>query len=174
VRLPSGLIGLCVLGSACAPARTANDSLSPGGTLSPKLERDVQVAALRSARFFLNLPTPFCIVIERGSARRDPDPELLRALAPESSALPMRHCPRTYGTWVVTVDSAGRPVEQERPPGYIDPYLLGVSPAVPIVRDLVAVRIDASQGTQIWILYCEAVPKRPVYASCGVTSKGSS
>src|SRR5215207_9536324 len=120
------------------------------------------------------VPTPFCIIIERGSARHDPDPELLRALASESPTLPMSQCPRTSGTWVVTVDSAGRPVEPQRPAGYIDPYLLGVSTAVPIVRDLVAVRIDESQGTRIWILYCEGVPKPPVHASCGVTMQGSS
>jgi hypothetical protein len=75
---------------------------------------------------------------------------------------------------IVAVDSAGRPADPATPSGYIDPYLISVSPAVPIVRNLVAVRIAASQGTLIWVLYCEAVPKPPVHASCGVTMKGYS
>ena len=169
-----GVIGLFVIFNACAPTRAGRGSPSPAPTLSPEVERAVHVAALKSAQFFLNLPTPFCIVLERGSARRDPEPELLRALAMQPPAVPMNQCPPTYGSWVITVDSAGRPLGPERPPGYIDPYLLGVSPAVPIVRDLVTVRIDASQGTRFWILYCEAVPKAPVHASCGVTMQGSS
>jgi hypothetical protein len=141
-----GVIGLYVLFTACATTRAGKESPSPAPTLSPEVERVVHVAALKSARFFLNLPTPFCIVLERGSTRRNPEPELLRALAMQPPAVPMSQCPPTYGTWVVTVDSAGRPLEPERPPGYIDPYILGVSPAVPIVRDLVSVRIDAWQG----------------------------
>ena len=167
-----GVIGLYVVLNACAPATAGKGSPSPPSTFSPEVERSVHVAALRRARFFLNLPTPFCIVLESGSATRDPEPELLRALAMQPPAVPMSQCPPTHGSWVV--DSAGRPLGPERPPGYIDPYRLGVSPAVPIVRDLVSVRIDASQGSRFWILYCEAVPKPPVHASCGVTMRGSS
>ena len=174
MRLYHGVIGLSVICSACAPTRAGTGSLSPAPTLSPDVERAVHVAALKSARFFLNLPTPFCVVLERASERRDPEPELLRALHWQPPAVPMSQCPPTYGSWVITVDSAGRPVGPERPPGYIDPYLVGVSAAVPIVRDLVAVRIDASQGTRLWILYCEAVPRPPVHASCGVAMRGNS
>ena len=167
-----GVIGLCLVLNACAPASTGGGSPSTASTLSPEVERSVHVAALTSARFFLNLPTPFCIALERGSTRRDPEPELLRALALQPPAVPMSHCPPTYGSWVV--DSGGRPHGPERPPGYVDPYLLNVSPAVPTVRDLVTVRIDASQGTRFWILYCEAVPRPPFHASCGITIQGNS
>jgi hypothetical protein len=174
VRLYHGVIGLCVLSSACAPTRAGTGSLSPAPSLPPELERAVHVAALRSARFFLNLPTPFCIALERAPARRDPEPELLRALELQPPAVPMSRCPPTYGSWIQMVDSAGHPVGPKAPPGYIDPYHLAVSAAVPIVRNLVAVRIDATQGTGFWILYCEAVPKPPVQASCGVTMRGYS
>jgi hypothetical protein len=174
VRLYLAVIGLYVISIACAPTRAGTGSLSPGSVLSQEIERAVHVSVLKSVRFFLNLPTPFCVVLERASDRRDPEPELLRALDGHPAAVPMSRCPPTYGSWVITVDSAGRPLGPERPPGYIDPYLLGVSAAVPIVRDLVAVRIDASQGTRFWILYCEAVPKPPIQASCGVTMQGNS
>ena len=105
-----GVIGLVVIFNACAPTRAGRGPLSPAPTLSPEVERAVHVAALKSAQFFLNLPTPFCIVLERGSARRDPEPELLRALAMQPPAVPMNQCPPTYGSWVITVDSAGRPL----------------------------------------------------------------
>jgi hypothetical protein len=165
---------VCVLVTGCATTKAGSSSTTPTPIFSPELERDVLVAALRRARFFLNLPTAFCIVLERGWTTRNPEPELLRALGSDPPNLPSSKCPRTYGSWIVTVDSAGRPTNPEPPPGYIDPYLLQVSPAIPVVRDLVAVRISASRGTDVWTLYCEAVPKRPVYASCGVTMKGSS
>ena len=174
VREHCVLVGLCVVAAACAAAGAKSGSPAPTALLSPESERNVQIAALQSTRFFLNLPTPFCIVLERGTGTRDPDPELLRALPSEPLNLPGSRCPRTYGSMVVTVDSAGRPADPATPSGYIDPYLISVSPAVPIVRNLVAVRIAASQGTLIWVLYCEAVPTPPVHASCGVTMKGYS
>ncbi len=74
---------------------------------------------------------------------------------------------------VRAVDSAGRDTGPQRPSGYVDPYQVALSLAVPIIRDLIAVRIDASQGMEVWVINCEAVPRPPVCASCGVTLKGS-
>lgn len=96
---------------------------------------------------------------------QEPDPELLGALALTPAAVPMSHCPPTYSSMVRTVDKAGRPVGPQAPPEYIDPYRVSVSPAVSMVRNLVAVRLDAAQGTRFWVLYCEAVPELPVHAS---------
>ena len=163
-----------LLAPACAPSQPGKSSPSPRVILSPEMGREVHVAALRRARFFLTLPTPFCIVLEGDSSRRDADPELLGALNPEARALPMSRCPHTYGSFVVAVDAAGHPTGPERPSGYIDPYLLEVSRPLSVTPQLVAVRIHSTHGAHFQILYCEAVPERPVYASCGVTMEGDS
>jgi hypothetical protein len=159
---------------ACASHSRESDGSRPARELMPETAREVHAAALRSARFYLNLPAPFCIALERGDQRHDPDDRLLSAVSLDTPAVPMSRCPPTYGSMVRFVDSAGRPIGPQRPPGYLDPYRLALSPVVPIVRNLVAVRIDASQGTQLWLIYCEAVPAAPVHASCGVAWEGVS
>ena len=74
---------------------------------------------------------------------------------------------------VRVVDSLGHPVGAKPPPGYIDPYHLTIAGPVLVTPELAAVRVQASQGTRFWLIYCDVyLPDHQ--ATCGAVEEGVS
>jgi hypothetical protein len=159
--------------TACAQRPPASRALAPQ-PLPPALEREAFAAAFDGLAWRLSLPVPYCVIIERGGQRSEPDSSYLASLGTTRALLPQRTCPPTYGSMVQTVDSLGRPSGPQRPLGYIDPYELTVAPPVLVASDRAAVRIVASQGTHAWLIYCDVYLPGPRSASCGAVEEGVS
>ena len=117
----------------------------------------------------LTLPAPFCIsfadTVHDGSV---PGPELSR-LRVSVHLVPAAACPPTYTTMIAQVDSLGRP-SRPRPPGYIDPYYLRIWQPVRVTTWLLAVRVEATQGTRGWLFYCEVPIANPNQTLCNLAS----
>ena len=117
----------------------------------------------------LILPAPFCIsfadTVHDGSV---PGPELSR-LRVSVHLVPAAACPPTYTTMIAQVDSLGRPT-RPRPPGYIDPYYLRIWQPVRVTTWLLAVRVEATQGTRGWLFYCEVPIANPSQTLCNLAS----
>ena len=117
----------------------------------------------------LTLPTPFCVSFaDTLHERSAPGPELSR-LPVSVHLVPAAACPPTYGSMILAVDSSGRPL-RPRPSGYIDPYILTIWQPIRVTDRLLAVRIEAMQGTAGWLMYCEVPIANPTQASCETVS----
>jgi hypothetical protein len=117
----------------------------------------------------LILPAPFCISF--GDTVHDESvlgPELSR-LRVSVHLVPAAACPPTYTTMIAQVDSLGRPT-RPRPAGYIDPYYLRIWEPVRVTTWLLAVRVEATQGTRGWLFYCEVPIANPSQTSCNLAS----
>jgi hypothetical protein len=64
------------------------------------------------------------------------------------------HCPPTYQSQILQVDSLGRPIK--RPPGAIDPVWIDVSPAETWTSDYYVVHGRVGRGTMFTIYKCVA------------------
>ena len=115
----------------------------------------------------LQLPAPFCVsfwdTVHDGPI---PGPKLSR-LHVSVQLVPAGECPPTYASMIRVVDSLGRPVGPPRPQGYVDPYHLRIWRPVRVTDTMLVVRIEATQGTPGWSLYCEVRMDNPSHASCG-------
>jgi hypothetical protein len=159
--------------TACAQQVSGSPALSPQ-PLPPALEREALAAAFDGLAWRLSLPVPYCVIIERGGKRSEPDSSYLASLGTTRALLPHRTCPPTYGSMVQTVDSLGRPTGPQRPPGYIDPYELTVARPVLVTSDRAAVRIHVWQGTRFWLIYCDVYLPGHRSVSCGAVEEGVS
>jgi hypothetical protein len=65
-------------------------------------------------------------------------------------------CPRTYDLMYVMVDSTGRNITPERPPGYIDPYDVVVDRYQLLGSDSASLVATAHQGTRNHHYTCNA------------------
>jgi hypothetical protein len=127
-------------------------------------------SALRGIEWDLNMPAPYCLSLQSGDSRTEPDDAWLSRLTLKHQVLTERACPPTYGSMVRAVDSLGRDVGPDRPPGYIDPYHVEVTPPVAITEERAVVRLQATQGALGWLLYCEVAIAAPRTATCGATA----
>ncbi len=143
-----------------------------GAGLEPlTFEERVLASAIEATKTMpgpLHLPAPFCVSFH-DTLHDDPvpGPELSR-LPVSAHLVPWEQCPPTYASMVRVVDSLGHSLQPERPQGYIDPYRLRIWRPVRVTAQMLAVRIDASQGTHGWLLYCEVLRAEPRRADCGV------
>ncbi len=162
------------MGCLASMAGCASRSVGAAAPLSPLQERATLAAALDGLAWRLPLPVPYCVTLERDGHRSEPDASWLAALGTRHALLPQRRCPHTYGSMVRLVDSLGRAVGPQRPAGYIDPYQLTVATPTRILPDRAAVRVQAWQGTQFWVIYCEVYLGTAPLASCGTVEEGVS
>lgn len=138
------------------------------------LEERVIAAAIAAAGEIpapLRLPVPYCVSF-RDTITEDEirAPDLARL--PVSRQLVVRsECPPTYASMIRVVDSLGRSLGPERPAGYVDPYHLTIWRPVRVTHRLLLVRIEATQGTRGWLLYCEISVPDLEHASCGTASE---
>jgi hypothetical protein len=117
----------------------------------------------------LTLPAPFCISFA-DTIHDDPVPGPVLSRLPVSVHLiPATACPPTYTSMILQVDSLGRPTSP-RPPGYIDPYYLRIWQPVRVTTWLLAVRVEATQGTRGWLFYCEVPIANTSQTSCNLAS----
>jgi hypothetical protein len=168
LRVASGVLGLLLL-TSCG-ARAASQYVAKPRPLPPALKDAIVGSALQGIEWHLNLPTPYCLSFQARDARIEPDAAWLAGLALKHQVLPDRACPPTYSSMIRVVDSLGRDVGQNRPAGYIDPYHVAVTPPVAITEERAVVRVEATQGTRGWLLYCEVLIASPHTATCGPTS----
>ena len=138
------------------------------GFQPPTNEERVLAAAIDATHKIpgpLTLPTPFCVSFaDTAHEGPVPGPELSR-LRVSVHLIPASACPPTYTSMILQVDSLGRPLNP-RPQGYIDPYYLRIWEPVRVTDRLLAVRIEATQGTRGWLLYCEVPIANALQASC--------
>src|SRR3954463_7248222 len=169
LRVATGVLGLLML-TDCG-ARSASQYVAKPRPLPAALNDAIVGSALQGIEWHLNLPAPYCLSFQAaGGGRTEPDNPQLAGLALKHQVLPDRACPPTYSSMIRVVDSLGRDVGRTRPAGYIDPYHLAITPPVAISEERAVVRVEASQGTRGWLLYCEVLIAAPHTATCGPTS----
>jgi hypothetical protein len=172
LRTAGGVLALVLLGG-CAGPRAPEAAVRPA-RLPSALADTIIEGALRGIERHLNMPAPYCLSIQSGDSRTEPDGAWLSRITLEHQVLAERACPLTYGSMVRMVDSLGRDVGPVRPPEYIDPYHVQITPPVAITRERAVVRLQASQGTHGWLLYCEVNIAAPQAATCGPTAQWDS
>jgi hypothetical protein len=106
---------------------------------------------------------PACLTI-RGPAPAylySPDARLLEELrTPRRRIVPPRACPQTYDLMYVLVDSTGRNITPERPPGYVDPHEVVVDTYDLFGADSTSMKVVAHQGTRNRHFACAAHRER--------------
>jgi hypothetical protein len=169
LRVASGVLGF-LLFTGCS-TRGSSEYVGRPTPLPTDLQEAVLRSALQGLEWHLNLPTPYCLIIQAPNARVEPDSQWLARLTLKHQVLPHRSCPPTYTSMVRVVDSLGRDVGPTRPAGYVDPYHIEITPPVAITKERAVVRFEATQGTRGWLLYCEVVIAPPHTATCGPTAE---
>ena len=154
-----------VIGGPAACAHKGVDRLTPA-------HREIILGAVL-ASLDRSLPSnaPICLAVARDNDWADADTTASWTRSARRRVIPRTQCPPTYQTMVQVVDSAGRPILSERPPGYIDPYYVTLWGPVRLARDLYVVRYRHSQGAGGVLGLCEIhTSSTPVRATCTVTS----
>ena len=152
--------------AGCAARTPSPETLQPA-LLPRELAEQVLGSALRGVQFWLNLPAPYCLVYQVDDDWVELDAALLRRLSLQHPVLRRRDCPPTYSGMIRYVDSLGRDIGPKKPPGYINPYQIRVTPPVALTRTRAVIRLEAWQGSQGWLFYCEADIAQPHVARCG-------
>ena len=152
MRPSLALLSLALIG--CASSRGAEmgaNAARPPLVLQAD-QLDVAAAAISAVIAALpSEPTAVCVTLRGPSPATwyTPSTALRDAVARGGNRIVgPNECPPTYQTMFVMVDSAGRPLRRERPPGYVDPYDLIVREPIVVGADSTVVLIDVSQGTR--------------------------
>jgi hypothetical protein len=135
----------CIIVAACASVTHLN-------------ERDrVAIAALETITTQLPDSAPLCLQYADSSTGRSAAPRaVLHAVSRFRMITTPRKCPPTYESMILVVDSAGRPLERPRPPGYVDPHWTVVRPIRFHSADRATLRVDMDQGTEGFGYGCAA------------------
>jgi hypothetical protein len=168
MRWAPPIVGLAIL--ACTATRHNAVSHDSAGVMRLPTDRiEALGAALRQIADILPADTaPICVGLAKASAPEvySPEPALLdRLRSSQRRVLPWNHCPPTYASPVVIVDSLGRPVPTGRPLGYFDPHKITARELVSTDTDSAAYRIEAWQGTSGWIYECHATQRSATWAA---------
>ena len=162
--IPGYLLGLALIAiTACA--HRSSDLVSPE-------RRDMILGAvLSSLDRSVMTNVPFCLSIAHDTDWRDVDTTASWTQSPRRRVTSRSQCPPTYETMVLVVDSAGRSVPTQRPPGYIDPYHVTFWGPARLGSTVYVVRYQQSQGTSGVMGLCEVTTSStPAHATCVVTS----
>jgi hypothetical protein len=101
-----------------------------------------------------------CVAIrqpdEKRWRHRDPEPELLAGFG-IPNLFPHSKCPPSYWRMFVTLDSAGNPLPDPRPPGVLDPGSFSIEELIPWTETHAVAKVRTSRGGSGRILFCRAV-----------------
>jgi hypothetical protein len=160
--------------AACVLATVGNAQARPRRPVLAlrTVEREALTAQL--LKFLPMLPgetTSACLVVRGGPPgyAYNLDERLLSNLRVTSRpVLAWENCPPTFDEMYVLVDTAGRPINPARPPGYVDPHRVDVVEHGLVGTDSAYVSVRASQGTLNRYYQCSArrTNQRMWRASC--------
>lgn len=116
-----------VTGTSSVSAQSENAAPAPTPVEVPALELRLMAAALDTIISTHPDSAAVCVDIMADGNGSRPDVRLLMAeMKSPRHTTTVRDCPKTYASMIQYVDSLGRPVPDERPPGYVDPYYFHV------------------------------------------------
>ena len=119
------LLASAVACGSSAPLRTRSVThsiaeLHPTEAAVLRATLDTLVRAMRDS-------STVCLYILGGpTGSQLPSEDFVRSLTLNREVVRADRCPPTYQHMIARVDSAGRPLDPPRPPGYIDPYVLEI------------------------------------------------
>lgn len=94
-----------------------------------------------------------------GSERLEPPAALIAGLT-DPPILPRKGCPRSYSSWIGVLDSLGRTLESQRPPGYRDPWHLSLWSVTPWHRLRAFTHVEMTADSQTHVYTCSASRSR--------------
>ena len=139
--------------------------------LAPAHQETILGAVLSSLDRSVIPNVPFCVSIAHDGERSEVDTTASWTRSTRRRVTSRSQCPPTYETMVLVVDSVGRPVPSQRPPGYVDPYYVTLWGPARLARGLYVVRYEQRQGTAGVLGLCEiSTSSNSTHATCTVTS----